>query len=357
MAATSEDANEPLYVYPMPKGLDVSCPVCFKALYEDPYISVECGHHFCGSCCERLHECPKCRCRLQTIPDRGLQRALKSLQVYCSERDAGCSWEGELGELQKHQEDDCVYFEVECSFCTTMSGPRHQVLKHEQEECLYRPVTCEHCNFQCNWRELNEVHYQECPVYPVDCSICNETVARRDVERHKNDLCPKVSVACEAHKYGCDWVGLPEEQVKHLKSSWVSHFSMCTQHCCSELESVKERIDKSMDEISIKVETAQETIETCQEEIRQLKKENYDKDKEITSLRQKVSQLQDSTMMDHIISRLKSEVKEEMEGRLKKLEIQMKEFAGGRGIIKQSPISEDDSVISFGSVVSSISDH
>ena len=70
-----------------------------------------------------------------------------------------------------------------------------------------------------------------------------------------------------------------------------------------------------------------------------------------------VRQLQDSTMMDRIISRLKSEVKEEMEGRLEKLEIQMKEFAGGRGIIKQSPISEDDSVTSFGSVISSISDH
>ena len=183
-------------------------------------------------------------------------------------------------------------------------------------------------------------------MYPVDCSICNKTVARRDVEKHKNDLCCKASVACEAHKYGCDWVGLPEEQAKHLKSSLISHFSMCTQHCCSELESVKERIDKSMEEISSKVETAQETVERCQEEIRQLKKENYDKDKEITLLRQKVSQLQDSTMMDNIISRLKSEVKEEI----------MKEFAGGRGIIKQFPTSDDSVVSSFGSFASSTSD-
>ena len=311
---TSNPTDEIVYVYPLPKGLETNCPVCFVALYRDPFVNMECGHHLCGSCIKRLKDCPECRRLLKVIPDRGLQRVLKSLQVYCSKREEGCNWEGELGELQHHHNNDCMHLMIQCITCNC-KGPRHLILIHEKEECPNRMVLCEHCNYQCIWRELADSHYSQCLQYPLTCSNCNANITRQDEMTHLKEFCPKTTVVCEAYQYGCKWEGLREEREKHLKDDWVGHFSLCLKEGCT-----------------LSVSSAKEIIAECKDEIRQLRAEINEKNEEIALLRQKVSTLEDSigkhsndsTMTQHILS-LKSELKQEITTRLEMMKGELRQ--------------------------------
>jgi len=38
----------------------------------------------------------------EVFPNKGLNRSLRQLQVYCTHRKDGCQWRGELGELNQH---------------------------------------------------------------------------------------------------------------------------------------------------------------------------------------------------------------------------------------------------------------
>ena len=331
------DDAEPLYVYPLPKGLDTTCPVCFTALYKDPHINMICGHHFCGSCSGKLAECPECRCTLRVSPDKGLQRALKSLLVYCSKKDDGndgCRWEGELGELLRHQRDTCMYFKIECSNCS-YTGLRKQVLKHEKEECCFRTLACEYCNLQYIWQELNDTHYDECPQFPLTCDDCNEAVLRQDMRNHITYHCPKAQVVCEASEYGCDWTGLREEEEQHLKADWVGHFNLCTQNCCEKLKEI----------ISDEVESAHQAIDRLDTEVKLLQNQNDEMSKEIVSLNQTVFNLEESISdrISHHVSELEIEMEEKMEKRLKELEIQMRtEFNATQFAYSNDDDDDDD---------------
>ena len=230
--------DEVVYVYPLPKGLVTNCPVCFEALYKDPFVNTKCGHHLCGPCNKRLKNCPECRYFLKATPDKSLERVLKSLQVYCSKRKEGCQWEGELGELQKHQDKDCIYV----------------------------------------------------------CPYCNAVFKRQDKvaqQAHIDKFCPKVKVACEASCYGCKWEGLRENVGEHIKDNWVGHFTLCLKQ----------------------IHSTEEAIAESKEQVRQLRTEIGEKNKEIASLRHKVSTLEriigkgpdSGTIMQHISS-VKSEL-------------------------------------------------
>ena len=343
--------SEHLYVFPLPPSLDTSCPICFSALYEDPYVNIQCGHHFCGSCTMKLRQCPKCRCTLQAVPDKGLQRVLKSILVYCSRKEEGCQWKGDLDELHRHQTNDCMYISITCSSCSSQVL-RCQMGKHQKEDCLFRPATCEHCDLQCNWVELNEVHYDECPLYPLTCSICNATIPRGDMGRHQGMLCPKARIACEASEYGCTWEGLREELEEHLKDNLIKHLHMCTRHCLLKVDTAEEKIEICMEEISKagsdlsrykkdasnkvddivnkckkelseKVKSAQERIDRCKAEVKEMKEEMvgwahgtiFKCNKEIEELRDEIDGRDDEIASLHLlvqesIKKCKKEIKQ-----------------------------------------------
>lgn len=335
MAIEGESSNsfidELIYIYPLPKGLETNCPVCFVALYEDPFVNVECGHHLCGSCTKRLKDCPECRRTLKAIPDRGLQRVLRSLQVFCSQKESGCQWEGELGELQRHQNNDCLLVDTQCVTCDS-KGPRHWILAHQKEECPNRTVSCEYCNHECMWKDLADKHYELCKLYPLNCYACNASIARQDEMEHIESFCPKTVVPCEASSYGCKWEGLREEREKHLKDDWVGHFNLCLKTCSSlAVESA--------------VKSANETVAECKVEIEQLKNEVNEKDKEIDLLRQKISSLEDvvddhSVIVSHIPT-FHKELKKEVTVRLEKMASDFKEAVTNR-IDDEYILSDDD---------------
>ena len=94
------------FVEPPPSVFQMECPICHLILRK-PYQMTCCGTNFCHTCIQLLQAdnslCPKCReGRFEIFPNKGLDHSLKQLQVYCTYREDGCQWSGELGELDRH---------------------------------------------------------------------------------------------------------------------------------------------------------------------------------------------------------------------------------------------------------------
>ena len=94
------------FVEPPPSAFQMECPICHLILRE-PYQITCCGTDFCHTCIQRLQadnsSCLKCReHNFEVFLNKGMDRSLKQLQVYCTHRKDGCQWRGELGELDQH---------------------------------------------------------------------------------------------------------------------------------------------------------------------------------------------------------------------------------------------------------------
>ena len=78
------------FVEPPQSAFQTECPICHLILRE-PYLVSCCGTHYCHTCIQRLQAdnspCPTCReDNFEVFPNKGLNRALKQLQVYCIPR-------------------------------------------------------------------------------------------------------------------------------------------------------------------------------------------------------------------------------------------------------------------------------
>ena len=136
------------FVAPPPKSLE--CSVCLLTL-RDPHVISCCGNEFCQACIERVQRdgkpCPLCNePSFTTFLHKKLVREVNALVVRCPQKELGCDWEGELGQVKKHlntgegTSEGCGYVPVTCSYGCGVELPRHQLPKHELEVCPKRPV-------------------------------------------------------------------------------------------------------------------------------------------------------------------------------------------------------------------------
>jgi len=82
------------------------CPIC-RLILHDPYKGMCCAYSFCYSCSQRVQRnnspCPWCRKKkFEVKENKGMRHSLNQLGVYCAYGVDGCTWRGELGELQAH---------------------------------------------------------------------------------------------------------------------------------------------------------------------------------------------------------------------------------------------------------------
>ena len=94
------------FVEQPPSAFQTDCPVC-RLLLRDPYQATCCGTSFCQSCIlqvKAIHKpCPTCReDNFEIFQDKRLKRSLNQLRVLCTHSKDGCTWEGELGDLDHH---------------------------------------------------------------------------------------------------------------------------------------------------------------------------------------------------------------------------------------------------------------
>ena len=138
------------FVSPPPKSLE--CPVCLLTL-RDPHVISCCGNEFCQVCIERVQRdgkpCPLCNePKFTTFLHKKLVREVNALVVCCSQKELGCKWEGELGQLQSHlnpgvgvvSSNACGFVIVECPLRCGAQFERRLLQEHEMEMCPKQPI-------------------------------------------------------------------------------------------------------------------------------------------------------------------------------------------------------------------------
>ena len=245
------------FVQPPPEAVQSECPICHLVLRE-PYQAPCCGNSFCRTCIEPIRlgnaNCPTCRhAGFTTFPDKRLERSLNPFKVFCSHRDEGCGWNGELGSLGRHLNENptpserlvgCNFVDVNCTHCA-LSFRRKSLDTHENNECRLRPHSCDHCGeFASSFEEVVVNHYPVCERYPLPCpNKCDEipegfqyAIERRDLERHVKEECLLTVVECDFDYAGCE-ARLPrKDMASHLAESLVTHMSLMAVHGRKTLE-------------------------------------------------------------------------------------------------------------------------
>ena len=138
------------FVNPPPKSLE--CSICFLTL-RDPHVISCCGYEFCQVCIERVQRdnkpCPLCNEQdFSTMLQKKIVREVNALVIRCPQKELGCEWEGELGQLQRHlnpgagvsSTQGCEFLTVKCAYHCGAQLQRQLIQEHEMETCPKRPI-------------------------------------------------------------------------------------------------------------------------------------------------------------------------------------------------------------------------
>lgn len=218
-----------------PPGL-VMCVICHLPS-KDPHLSECCGHIFCKTC---LHQCkanmhaaracPMCKDnRFNTFSNKQIDREVRGLQVYCTNRKKGCIWLGEINDINSHlgESNGCQYEEVTCSLNCKRIMQRRHLIDHMKDRCPCRTVDCQYCNDAGEYRFIEGKHKESCLKIPVNCpNSCNiGSVPREDIEAHRKE-CPLEMVQCEYFGVGCDVIMTRKKRNRHEEEYMEEHLRM-----------------------------------------------------------------------------------------------------------------------------------
>ena len=206
-----------------------NCPICAKP-FRDPHLVVCCGKHYCASCLTEWFmkrsgwkNCPHCRTegkKFTHVINKGLKSEVEELKIYCSNRDKGCEWVGQLGDFEAHRtsERGCGYEKVPCpnkcqestmgtlfSMSKSMYLYRKDLTNHLANQCINRPYRCEYCHKKGLYEEITRFHYSVCPEYPISCpnQQCHvNNIKRKGLNDHLK-VCPEEQVDCPFAEAGC----------------------------------------------------------------------------------------------------------------------------------------------------------
>ena len=163
------------------------------------------------------------------VPDKKMERKIKSLHVLCVHSEDGCQWKGELRALGNHLhsvEKGCNYVQVDCSNNCGVPVRRKDVQQHMKKECLLRIYRCEHCGKEGKYKDITTRHYAECSKYSLPCPKgCPAVVKRADLKVHKNE-CPLVEVTCPYSEAGCGITMLRKDIDNHLMQNYNKHLML-----------------------------------------------------------------------------------------------------------------------------------
>ena len=176
------------FVEPPPKRLE--CAICLLVV-RDPHVISCCGNQFCRQCMEQVQNdekpCPLCKASDYTVFfHKGVTREVNDLHVRCPQKELGCLWEGELGELERHLDDaggkGCGFVMVECAYKCGEWFLRSAIGEHESKACPSRPVEVVMADILKKLENLSE----------ENCAIKEENEAIREenqqLSRRTSDL-------------------------------------------------------------------------------------------------------------------------------------------------------------------------
>jgi len=177
--------------------------------------------------------CPVCHDEeFVTYPQKEADREIKSLHIYCTNKEKGCEWKGELNCINNHlgNSDGCQFEGVKCSNECGKMMERQYLTNHVESECPRRKVNCQYCHDRGEHHFIEGQHKEECPKLPLPCpNKCEvESVPREDMEAHRKE-CPLEMIQCEYYSVGCKRIKLArKDNEKHKKENMEDHLKMTT---------------------------------------------------------------------------------------------------------------------------------
>ena len=219
------------------------CKICHLPS-RDPQLSVCCGHTFCKSCLDRMKQtttsnseaCPVCRDdkSFGVVPNKQVDRKIRSLHIFCSNKEKGCEWQGELNALNVHlnesNDNGCMYEVVECTQGCGKTLRRQYLSTHVLTDCTHRKINCQYCNLSGIHSFITGDHKEECPKVVIPCPNHCETdnILREDIDEHRK-VCSLEVVSCKYMKLGCGTRMARKEVEEHGKKKVEEHLCLTTE--------------------------------------------------------------------------------------------------------------------------------
>ena len=217
MATPSDNGGGGGYDYHFVKQpLDMFvCKICHFPS-RDPYLSMCCGHTFCKSCLDNAREafpqwyhrrvsnvCPMCRTEdFNTVPNKQICREVMSLHIYCTNKEKGCPWQGEINNISPHLKKDngCQFETVKCFNTCGLEMQRRYVVSHVEAKCPEHIIECQYCKLKRKRQIIAGQHMQRFPKRPLPCPNapygCTEVnIPREDIPKHRK-VCEYENVKC-----------------------------------------------------------------------------------------------------------------------------------------------------------------
>ena len=217
------------------------CRICHFPSRE-PYLTDCCGTIFCKSCLEECSRqatvlstaCPICRKKhFRSMINKQVDREIKSLHIYCTNKEKGCEWQGELNDINNHlgNSDGCQFEEVKCSNECGEMIQRQYLTSHVETECPRRKVNCQYCHDTEEHQFIENQHKEECLKLPLPCPNKCEvgSVPREDMEAHRKE-CPLEMIQCEYYSVGCKRVKLARKDLENHNKENIEEHLMMTNH-------------------------------------------------------------------------------------------------------------------------------
>uniref|UniRef100_A0A1X7V5E7 RING-type domain-containing protein n=1 Tax=Amphimedon queenslandica TaxID=400682 RepID=A0A1X7V5E7_AMPQE len=256
----SLDSYELDFASPPPEYLQLKCPICLEMLLDSSYLVSCCGNHICGTCIQSLSNaktterataflllrpslikpCPLCKSTTyEKVIDKGHQRAVNSLKVYCSNKGKGCNWTGEVKQLLDHlslDNGDCQHQAYDCKYKCGQKFFRSCLVDHQISQFCKK--------YSSTYEEVTTIHYGVCSQYSVRCpNDCGASVKRIVLDTHVSTHCPQRKVQCEFSGIGCKWLDSIGKLKAHLEEKWREHIALAMSHSTSEIKELKGNVN------------------------------------------------------------------------------------------------------------------
>ena len=282
------------------------CQICHFPSKE-PHLSACCGHTFCKSCLEAAksvkfvtNSCPMCRNeQFATIPNKQADRIIRGLLVYCSNKNRGCEWKGELNSITAHMSnsDGCQFHEVNCpNECGTVHQ-RQYLTNHVETERPRRKTNCQYCHDAGEHQFIEGQHKEECPKFPLPCpNWCGVDYMPRGGMREHINNCPQQLIQCKYHMIGCEVIMARKDQKEHDKEMMEEHLSLSVTNfhhlsfSVTKILANQHDAQKTIHYLTDKLATAEEEIAA----LKQLVKLTDNNDKVLAKAEMKKSEMKKS---------------------------------------------------------------
>ena len=249
----------------------VICVICHLPSRE-AHMTECCGHVFCKSCLDRAKAtqykaCSICKDQeFNTFGNKQINREVQGLHMYCTNKEKGCEWKGQVKDIRGHLEnnDGCQFEGLKCPHECEEVIQRRYLTRHVDFECQHRKVECKYCHDKIKLLFVDSIHLEECPKVPLPCpNHCKTvgTILHEDMEIHRRE-CPLEMIQCEYHHVGCEVRMCRKRQRKHNENNMEKHLCMTKNELAStksELASTNNRLNNL--EVMLRTLTGSESVD------------------------------------------------------------------------------------------------